>query len=258
MAERTEHTDGQRDVVVDDPELSPSANEVLSAEAQKALGAKRVPPRGQGTQPARVRGGTDGGLTATLAHNRLLVAMSLFVVLLVGVIVSLATDNWIFLGAAVFAHAVASAIWAFIFIQLASEPEHAEPGAAAMLEAEGVSDPDARLSEIVEDFEGGETQHKASEPATSIDESAPSFMIWLPAVGLLIVSAITPFVTDGRGLWLVPVILWPLVIGTLLYAWRRPEGAGSGISQHPRAFALALACGALGLVLVLIGLATSG
>lgn len=255
MADPKEHPQ-QREVVVDDPELTHDANRALTAEARKALGAKRVDAKGR-KGAAELGGGTDSTFTAVMSHNRLLIAFSLSVVLLVGVIATLATDRWIFLGVAVLAHAAVTVVWAFLMIHLAGEPEHAAPDVAAMLEEEGVSDPDARLGEIVDDFRG-EGQHGGrSEPAQAVEESAPAFMIWLPAAGLLVVSALTPFLTDGTAIWLVPVILWPLVLGTLGFAWGKPEGMGDAVSGNPRAFAIAVACGVLGLALLVLGALTA-
>lgn len=245
--------------MVRDPGLSPDANRALTDEVREAVGSDRVPAADAGEGPATLPGRTQKTFVAAIAQNRLVIALGLFVVLLLAVIFALSTGEWVVVGAAVFLHALVTVAWAFIFIRLASEPEHAAPSTAAALEDEGVADPDAQVEELARDFQGGEHSRPgaaAADDGPTVADSAPSLMIWLPAIGLLAVSAVAPFVTDGQGLWLLPVVLWPAVLLWLAFAWGKPKGLVDAFTERPAALAGAVALAALGLVLVMIGVIT--
>lgn len=249
----------ERDVVVRDPGLSPEANRALTDEVREVVGSERVPAADAGDGPATLPGRTQKTFVAAIAQNRLVIALGLFVVLLLAVIFALATGSWLVVGAAVFLHALVTVAWAFIFIRLASEPEHASASTAAALEDEGVADPDAQVEELARGFQGRREARAGSAPAddgSTVADSAPSLMIWLPAVGLLAVSAIAPFVTDGQGLWLLPVVMWPAVLLWLAFAWGKPKGLADAFTQRPAPLGGAVALAALGLVLVMIGVIT--
>lgn len=146
----SQHKTAEQPIRSDDPDLSPEANRILTREAREAIGA-------DSTTSVRDRetGDSGGTLTATLASNRPLILITFFVLLTVGAIISLATGSWWALGAALLVHFVATVGVVAGIALMSTNTEHVAPEAAAKLEEEGVRDPDKRLSELVDRFDGG-------------------------------------------------------------------------------------------------------
>lgn len=148
--EPTEPTE-RREVRAQDPSLSPEANRILTEELREAVGAETSEvPRARPHASAQRHGGRSG-LLVTFGANRLLIAMLLLGALVVGAIVVLATGSWWFLLLALAVHALGTLVIVGVILQLTSETEHLSPTAAARLEEEGVADPDALFSDLVEE-----------------------------------------------------------------------------------------------------------
>jgi hypothetical protein len=91
---------------------------------------------------------------ATLRSARLLLLVVGGALLVIGVVASLALDNWLFLGVAVVAHGLVSAVVIASALALAGEGEKPGPTAEAALEEEGVEDPGAALGDLVDQVGG--------------------------------------------------------------------------------------------------------
>jgi hypothetical protein len=158
----------EREVSSNDPSLTPDANRILTEEAREVVGSDRVSVPAD-TDRASVRArGTGSPWKAGLASNRSFLIISFAFLLTVGVIVALATGSWWAVLAACAVHALGTVVVVGATIQMSTETEHVSPGAAARLEDEGVPDPDKRLSDLVEEFQGGEApQRTAVTPSRS-------------------------------------------------------------------------------------------
>ena len=99
------------DVRVDDPDLSPEANRLPTAELQEALGTEQTGiPAEEAADSHRLPEGERRSLRSLLGTNRLLVTVALVPVLVIGVIISLSTDSWWAAVAVCVVHAVGTLI----------------------------------------------------------------------------------------------------------------------------------------------------
>jgi hypothetical protein len=146
----------KREVRVSDPSLSAEANRLLTEELRRAVGADVAEVEVDAPRVERDPHGRRSGLLVGLAANRLAVAMTLLVALVVGAVVSLATGSWWLLALALGAHALGTLVILGVVLQMTTEFEHLSPDVAARLEDEGVPDPDALFSALVAEFGSGE------------------------------------------------------------------------------------------------------
>lgn len=135
-----------------DPSLSPEANRVLTEELRAAVGGDSVEVPADRRHAERDRHGGHGGFAVTLSENRLIMAMTLLAALVVGAVVSLATGSWWFLLLALGVHALGTIVVVTLVLGMTTQTEHMSPSAAARLQDEGVADPDAVLSDLVEEY----------------------------------------------------------------------------------------------------------
>jgi hypothetical protein len=163
----------RREVRSRDPSLSPEANRILTEELRAAVGRDEVEVPRERRHAGRERHGGRSSFSVELSQNRLVIAMTVFAALVVGAILSLATGSWWFLLLALGVHALGTLAMVAIVLSMTTQTEHVSPGAAARLQDEGVEDPDALLSDLVEEFAPGE--RRGDERATSPhDEPAQS------------------------------------------------------------------------------------
>lgn len=239
----------ERDVTVADPGLDAEANERLTEEVRDVLGTDRVrvpsdrPRASRGERPER------RGLGSYLAGNRFTVIMTLAVTLTIGAIAALATGSWWLLPLAVGIHALGTVSVVSRAVRLTTLTEHPSPGVAAMLEEEGIRNPDEHFSRIVEEFsQDGHADNadvlspganrrststsedhataaaeqssamtptaEKSEPAG--EEGAPALVMWATVLALLAVSLILPATSGGGAMWVLPVVMVPLLTGWVL------------------------------------------
>jgi hypothetical protein len=148
-----EDTTEVREVRVSDPSLSDKANEELTEEVRAVVGSDQaeVPVR----TPHESESATEreSGLRVSLKSDGLLVAYIGAGLFMVGVIASLATRSWWFLLLALGVHAIVSAVILGFAMRTIGTGEHVAPTTAAHLQDEGVSDPDRRLQEAVQEFQ---------------------------------------------------------------------------------------------------------
>lgn len=150
---------------VQDPSLSPEANRVLTRELRAVVGDDAVEvPRGR-PHVERERHGGRSGFAVALSQNRLVIAMTLLAALVVGAIVSLATGSWWLLLLALGVHALGTLVVVAIVLKMTTQTEHVSPTAAAALQEEGVGDPDAVFSDLVEEY--APADRRGDEQATS-------------------------------------------------------------------------------------------
>jgi hypothetical protein len=142
----------RRTVASRDPSLSDAANRALTEELREVTGRDAVEVPADRPRAAEERHGDRSPLVVNLLAHRLTVALTFLVALVVGAIVSLATGSWWFLALAIGVHALGTFAIAGVVLRMTSETEHLSPTATALLEDEGVGDPDAVFSDLVEEF----------------------------------------------------------------------------------------------------------
>jgi hypothetical protein len=226
-----------REVVSEDPSLSPEANRVLTEEARAAVGADRVRVPRDKPHVERDRAGTHGSLAESFAANRLIIAITFGSLLVVGAIVALATGSWWAVVVAALVHAIGTFVVLTMLGSAVRQTEHASPTATALLAEEGVADPDARLSDLVEEYSGVESgenaqpddpsqaparaateQRSANTPAgvptepagtnSAIDRFMPKWVMAGLMVFAVVVGALSPVL--GAKFVIVPAIGLPL------------------------------------------------
>lgn len=157
----------RRFVRSEDPSLSPEANRLLTEELQAVVGTDEVDVAPETAHREREQHATGTPERAALVNTRLVLAVTFFVMLSVGVVWSLATHSWWALVAALGIHAIGTLAVAGAALQIATEVEHVSPDVAARLEDEGVSDPDRVLTDLVEEYAGARGAHGVAEVVSS-------------------------------------------------------------------------------------------
>ena len=156
-----------REVASHDPSLTPEANRLLTEEARRAVGSDTVRvPRDTPRRSREPRGGR-GGIATEFGAHRILIAITFLVLLVTGAIVSLATGSWWAVVVAAVLHAVGAFVVLAILATAAKQTEHVDPSVAARLAEEGVPDPDAQLSDLVEEYAGAQAERGVGDMVTS-------------------------------------------------------------------------------------------
>lgn len=146
-----EHDRQRRPVASRDPSLSPRANRALTEELQAVVGRPQAEvPAGRPRRAGERHGGRPG-LLVELSVHRLAIGMTLAGAVVVGAVLTLATGSWWFLLLALAAHALGTVAVLALVLHMTTEVEHVSPTAAALLEDEGVRDPDAVLNDLVDE-----------------------------------------------------------------------------------------------------------
>jgi hypothetical protein len=94
------------------------------------------------------------GVTGVLRENRLLVAVTGAVVLVLAAMLGLVLDSVVFVLLALAVHLIATFFVASLAIRLAGDGEKPDPVTVARLQAAGVSDPEAALNAAVKAHAG--------------------------------------------------------------------------------------------------------
>jgi hypothetical protein len=250
-----------------DPSLSDEANELLTHELRDVIGsdevvvAKTVPRRSEGEHATR------STFVATLSSNRPLVLVTFLVMFVLGGILALVTEQYWAVVVACALHAVGTLVVTAAAIALTTRTEHVSPAVAARLEEEGVGDPDAVLSDLVEEFAGVQEAHGLPEvissghndrTVTADDDraraaveqrtamtptsgptdvagahSAVAALPWWVVLALTVLT-ITVAAIQGGEMWALPAIVVPLAIAwTALQRWMARGPGSSADSQRP-------------------------
>jgi hypothetical protein len=130
------------------------ARELLLEELKEAVGEDAVRESevdveaALASRPRSVRG--------AFVSSRLLLLVTGAALLATGVIVSLATASWVWFGVALAVHALLSGVVVVSALATATQVEKPAPTTVTTLEAEGVSDPEGVLNDLVEQVAGQE------------------------------------------------------------------------------------------------------
>jgi hypothetical protein len=154
----------------DRPPLSPTANRLLDEELREIAGDDRPiehADRAAADRPAR----HGGGWAATLSDNRIPIAVTFVLAVVVGAIVSLVTGSWWLLAVAILVHGVGTLLVTGLTLGATTETEHASPALAEQLEREGVSDPDRLLTDVAAETIPQEAEQR--ESVTPTDHARP-------------------------------------------------------------------------------------
>lgn len=208
----------EREVVSEDPTLSPHANALLTDELQAALGTDHVQvPADTPREERRPHAGhPDFGTRGALSSVMPALVLIGGVLLVTGVIVSLGTGSlWALVGAAA-VHAFVTVVVLATAFSRVTVTEHMDPGTAARLEQEGLANPDRVLTDLVEEFSGrDEDQRAAITPGArdtdTMDESA-SRAFELLVLGIVTGAAIVIPIIVGGSMWLLPAVVLPLAV----------------------------------------------
>jgi len=142
----------ERAVNVSEPGLSDEANDLLTREVREVIGRDHVlvprdRPHASQTEPPR-----GSRLLTALHDNRLIVAMFGAAALVIGAVLALLIGAWwvLPLGAVI----LLLATYGVLSVIYSVESESEEPSATtvALLEEEGVRDPERLFSDLVEEF----------------------------------------------------------------------------------------------------------
>jgi hypothetical protein len=142
----------RREVRSNVPWLSPETNWLLTQELREAVGRDTVDCPPDLPASAERPHARHSPLVAALWSNRIGIIIVSLMLVIVGVIVSLAAGSWWALVAAVAVLALATLAVAASTLQLTTETEGISPTLAARLEEEGVGDPDKLFTELVQEF----------------------------------------------------------------------------------------------------------
>jgi membrane protein implicated in regulation of membrane protease activity len=127
-----------------------AARDTLRGELREVVGERAAAEGEQaGALEAAEQAGRPRTIAAALSQSRILILAMLFVALIVGVVVGLATGQWWWLLVALAIHAVGTTVVVSTTLRMTASVESPDPRAAAALEEQGVRDPDAALTEAV-------------------------------------------------------------------------------------------------------------
>jgi hypothetical protein len=272
----------RREVRAEDPNLSRTANQLLTDELRDAIGTDEVSlPEDRARDAGRISTRTHRSLVTQLLVNRMLVGITFAMLVVVGVIASLATDSWWALVAAVGVHAIGTFLVLSFTLQISSEVEHVSPTTAARLEDEGVGDPDRALSDLIEQYGPSDAHHGAIETVSgghnevtaspdedprrsaqeqrsaitpagtavgpSGDATAPS-VLPLIAVGASVLVAVVAAVLIGGTAWIGALLLAVAGVAWALLVRRIEDGS----ARRSRVFAAigVVVAGAVGVAII--------
>jgi hypothetical protein len=142
----------RRRVASDDPSLSAEANRMLTEELCAIVGAEFVEVPVGRADPAHARHGTHAPGVAEVIADRVGYAAATLVLIVVLAVVGLSTGSVAALVGALLVLGVALALIVLLITRLADEGEHPSPELSALLEHEGVGDPDRLLTDLVREF----------------------------------------------------------------------------------------------------------
>ncbi len=100
---------------------------------------------------------------AALSSSRLLLVVAGAVLAVVGVIASLALDNWLFFAVAIAAHALFATVVVGTALAFTTDSEKPAATTEAQLEEEGVSDPAGALGDLVQQVEASEGRDRPGD-----------------------------------------------------------------------------------------------
>lgn len=234
-----------REVRAADPQLSPETNARLTQELREVIGADHVQVPVDRAHGSRGELSPQHDLSAFLSLNRLTITFVLGVAMVVGGVISLTTGSWWFLALAMGLHGLGTMSVYLISFRITAITEHPSPSVAAAMAEEGVRSPDARFSQMVDEFraepeptvgdilsagynertvaaieaparagaEQGSAWTPTAMPSASAPSGGPDAIISGFAITLLILSIVLPAAMGGGWLWLTLAVMAPICVG---------------------------------------------
>lgn len=144
------HDTETRKVRSADPGLSDEANRLLTDEMQEIVGSDTVEVAPGTPDHTHNRHGRHSPTRAAFENVRIELVITGFVLAIAIGVAAVATGSVIFLIGLVLLLFVGTAAVVKTTLGMTAQAEHADPRTAAELEEEGVDDPDAVLSDLVE------------------------------------------------------------------------------------------------------------
>lgn len=263
----TQGSTERRPVRSEDESLSPRANQLLTRELQAAVGSdETVVPEERPRRETRAHGGRSP-FTAALSANLPLVIVTFIAALVVGAVIALVTEQYWAVVVAAAVHAIGTLVVAAGAIALTTQTEHMDPTVAARLEEEGVGNPDAVLSDLVEEFSGAQQAHGVPEVVSSghnertvtPEEDAGQSVVeqrsamtptsgptevagakssiaalpWSVVLALTVLTVAVALVVGGE-MWALPAIVVPLTLGWIgVQKWMERGPGSSAESDRP-------------------------
>jgi hypothetical protein len=242
----------EREVTVRDPDLSPEANDRLTEEVREVVGEERVTVPSRRPRPSHGERPPRHGLLAYLSRHRLLLVITFAMAVVIGAIVGFTTGSWWILPLAGGLHAIGTTTVAAIAVRTTTITERPDPTVVAMLEEEGIPNPEEHFTNLVAEFAeeprteeepragaadvitpgaNERTAEAAAEPSKAAAEQSsamtptagrsrpagksamPEGFNWAIVVGLVVVSVFIPAAAGGGWLWLMTAVMVPLGIG---------------------------------------------
>lgn len=142
---------------------------MMIGELREVVGDDAVDADAGRSSAVRQRRGGRSGLAVTFAANRLAVSIGLLSALVISGVLVLTTGSWWLLALLIVVLLLAMTAVVLVALQMTTETEHLSPTAVARLEEEGVADPDAAFSDLVEDHAPGD-EAGGSGRETPVDE----------------------------------------------------------------------------------------
>jgi hypothetical protein len=136
-------------------------HELLVDELKETVGEDAVERTDLDIDRALAPGASRAG--AALASSRLLLVVAGAVLAVVGVIASLALDNWLFFAVAIAAHALFATVVVGTALAFTTDSEKPAPTTEAQLEHEGVGDPAGALGDLVDQVEASESRDRPGD-----------------------------------------------------------------------------------------------
>lgn len=113
-------------------------------------------------------------VSSVLSQSRVLLVIALSVALVVGVVIALITGSWLWLLVALAIHALGTVFVVVTGLSLANQSESPDPRTAAALQARGVANPDAALTQAVDAAAEETDSDEAQEAQRQETEMTPS------------------------------------------------------------------------------------
>jgi hypothetical protein len=145
----TESHRERRRLSVEDENLTPQANRILSEELRDAVDADEV------ETPAR-RPPARSPTVAKILAGRFLLATVVGAAVVIGALLAVTGGSWILFGVAIGVLLAALGAMVLLALQTSTEAEHPRPEAVARLEAEGVANPEQELNDRLQEYASSE------------------------------------------------------------------------------------------------------
>lgn len=236
----------ERPVEAADPALSPETNALVTDELREVVGSETAQVPVDRPHASRGEVGHRQGALGYLNEHRFEMLRAAAITVTFGAIVALTTGTWWVLPLAAGVHALGTMLVVLTVVRMTTIVEHPSPDVAAALAEDGVSSPDGRFSQMVEEFSpvaergadevlspghnertvpaGENPAAAAAEQSSSMtptedpspsggEGGTPDYLIWVTAGALFILSIVLPATMGGGWMWLLTAVMVPLVVG---------------------------------------------